>query len=76
MAIVEAGGDRQVAHEKIRVLSRGSLKRVKATDATNNLIQLIMIDEFFAPIHGRIDATSAGPRPSSAARRNKLIASG
>ena len=55
MAIVEAGGDRQLAHEKIRVLSREAASEVKDHGRDNNLIQLIMIDDFFSPIHGRID---------------------
>ena len=73
MAIVEAGGDRQLAHEKIRVLSREAASEVKDHGRDNNLIQLIMIDDFFAPIHHRIDellnpATFIGRAPQQVDR--------
>ena len=59
MAIVEAGGDRQLAHEKIRVLSREAASEVKDHGRDNDLIQRIRKDAFFAPILPGLDALLA-----------------
>lgn len=56
MAIVKAGGDRQIVHEKIRVLSHQAGKVVKEEGGDNDLIERIRNDDFFAPIHGQLDA--------------------
>ena len=50
MAMVEAGGSRQDAHERIRVLSRAAASRVKDEGLDNDLIARIAADPFFAPI--------------------------
>ena len=54
MAVVEAGGDRQQCHERIRVLSREAAERVKLGDGTNDLVERIMQDPFFEKIHGKM----------------------
>ena len=51
MAIVKAGGDRQEAHEKIRLLSQEAAANVKLNGGSNNLVNLIMNDGYFEPIH-------------------------
>jgi adenylosuccinate lyase len=55
MAMVQAGGDRQHVHERIRVLSREAAARVKGEGLDNDLITRIRADQFFAPIHGDLD---------------------
>ena len=50
MAMVKAGGDRQIVHEKIRVLSHQAGKVVKEEGGENDLIERIRQDDFFAPI--------------------------
>ncbi len=55
MAMVKAGGDRQVAHERIRVLSREAAAEVKVHGRDNDLIARIRADRFFAPIVGDLD---------------------
>jgi adenylosuccinate lyase len=56
MAMVEAGGNRQDVHERIRVLSHQAAARVKDEGLDNDLIQRIRADAFFAAIHPRLDA--------------------
>jgi adenylosuccinate lyase len=56
MAMVEAGGDRQTAHERIRVLSREAASEVKDHGRRNDLVDRIRADPFFAPIHPQLDA--------------------
>ena len=56
MAMVEAGGDRQAVHERIRVLSREAAAEVKDHGRDNDLIQRIRADGFFAAIHGQLAA--------------------
>ena len=51
MAIVKKGGDRQVAHERIRVLSQKAAAKVKLEGEENNLVQLILSDSYFEPIY-------------------------
>jgi adenylosuccinate lyase len=55
MAMVKAGGDRQVTHEKIRVLSHQAGRVVKEEGGDNDLIERIRNDEFFQPIHAHLD---------------------
>ncbi len=55
MECVKAGGDRQELHERIRELSMEAGKTVKLEGKENNLIELILKDELFRPIWGRID---------------------
>ncbi|XP_043491150.1 adenylosuccinate lyase [Polistes fuscatus] len=55
MAMVKAGGDRQVCHEKIRVLSQEAGAQVKQHGLDNDLIERIKKDSYFAPILGAID---------------------
>jgi len=50
MAMVKAGGDRQIVHEKIRVLSHEAGKIVKEQGGHNDLLDRVKADEFFAPI--------------------------
>jgi adenylosuccinate lyase len=56
MAMVQAGGDRQLTHEKIRVLSREAAAQVKDHGKDNDLIARVRADGFFAPIHAQLDA--------------------
>lgn len=55
MAMVQAGGDRQVCHEKIRVLSHEAGAQVKQHGKDNDLIERIRGDAYFAPILGDLD---------------------
>ncbi|XP_026499011.2 adenylosuccinate lyase [Vanessa tameamea] len=50
MAMVQAGGDRQVCHEKIRVLSHEAGAVVKQEGKDNDLIDRVKKDKYFAPI--------------------------
>lgn len=56
MAMVKAGGDRQVCHEKIRVLSHEAGARVKKEGKDNDLILRIEADPYFAPIISQLNA--------------------
>ena len=56
MAMVEAGGDRQDVHEKIRVLSHEAATEVKQHGRDNDLIERVEQDAYFAPIHGQLAA--------------------
>lgn len=55
MAMVKAGGDRQVCHEKIRVLSHEAGAQVKQFGRENDLIQRINDDPYFKPIINQLD---------------------
>jgi adenylosuccinate lyase len=55
MAIVKAGGDRQEAHEKIRVLSHEAGYQVKQLGLENDLIERVRNDPYFDPIKGQLD---------------------
>ena len=52
MAMVKAGGDRQICHEQIRVLSQEAAAVVKQEGGDNDLIDRIRASEYFAPVHG------------------------
>lgn len=56
MAMVKAGGDRQVCHEKIRVLSQEAGAQVKQFGRDNDLIERIKKDKYFEPIIKQLDA--------------------
>ncbi|KAK0231243.1 L-Aspartase-like protein [Armillaria fumosa] len=55
MAIVKKGGDRQEAHEKIRVLSHEAAYQVKQLGLENDLIARIQTDPYFDPIKGDLE---------------------
>jgi adenylosuccinate lyase len=54
MAIVKNGGDRQEAHEKIRVLSHEAAHQVKHLGMENDLIERIKRDPYFDSIKGQL----------------------
>ncbi|CEH12557.1 adenylosuccinate lyase [Ceraceosorus bombacis] len=56
MAMVRAGGDRQICHEKIRVLSHQAASVVKEQGGENDLIDRVRKDEYFGPIHAKLDS--------------------
>lgn len=56
MAMVKAGGDRQVCHEEIRVLSQEAAECVKSKGEDNDLVQRIKKSVYFAPIHDQLDS--------------------
>ncbi|XP_053975162.1 adenylosuccinate lyase [Hylaeus volcanicus] len=56
MAMVKAGGDRQVCHEKIRVLSQEAGAEVKQHGRDNDLVERIKKDPYFAPILDQLDS--------------------
>lgn len=55
MAMVKAGGDRQVCHEKIRVLSQQAGAQVKELGKDNDLVERIKKDPYFKPILDNLD---------------------
>ncbi|XP_053682493.1 adenylosuccinate lyase-like [Sabethes cyaneus] len=55
MAMVKAGGDRQVCHEKIRVLSHEAGAQVKQHGKDNDLVERIKADTYFTPILSALD---------------------
>lgn len=55
MAMVQTGGDRQVCHEKIRVLSHEAGAQVKQLGKDNDLIDRVRKDPYFAPIISKLD---------------------
>lgn len=56
MAIVKAGGDRQEAHEKIRVLSHQAGRVVKEEGGENDLIDRVRKEPYFKPILSELEA--------------------
>ncbi|TFK37539.1 L-Aspartase-like protein [Crucibulum laeve] len=56
MALVKKGGDRQEAHEKIRVLSHEAAHQVKQLGLENDLIERIRKDPYFDPIKAELDS--------------------
>ncbi|KIM89907.1 hypothetical protein PILCRDRAFT_95010 [Piloderma croceum F 1598] len=54
MAIVKKGGDRQEAHEKIRVLSHEAGHQVKHLGLENDLIDRVRKDPYFNPIANQL----------------------
>jgi adenylosuccinate lyase len=55
MAMVKLGGDRQVCHEEIRVLSHQAAAQVKEHGKENDLIERIKNTAYFKPIHAILD---------------------
>jgi adenylosuccinate lyase len=55
MAMVKQGGDRQVCHEEIRVLSHVAATNVKHFGKENDLIERIKKSDYFQPIIGNLD---------------------
>ncbi|XP_017461017.1 PREDICTED: adenylosuccinate lyase-like [Rhagoletis zephyria] len=55
MAMVKAGADRQVCHEKIRVLSQEAGAQVKQHGKDNDLVERIRKDTYFEPILNKLD---------------------
>ena len=55
MAMVQAGGDRQDLHERIRVHSVAAAAAVKERGEDNDLLDRIRADDHFAPVHDRLD---------------------
>ncbi|XP_078033923.1 adenylosuccinate lyase [Augochlora pura] len=56
MAMVKAGGDRQVCHEKIRVLSHEAGAQVKQHGLDNDLVERIKKDPYFEPILNQLES--------------------
>jgi len=56
MARVKAGGDRQVCHEEIRVMSQEAARMVKEQGKENDLIERIKKNEYFQPIIDQLDS--------------------
>ncbi|KAH9996165.1 adenylosuccinate lyase [Russula compacta] len=56
MALVKKGGDRQEAHEKIRVLSHEAAYQVKELGEENDLIERVRKDAYFDPIKDELSA--------------------
>ncbi|KYQ48215.1 Adenylosuccinate lyase [Trachymyrmex zeteki] len=55
MAMVKAGGDRQICHEKIRILSQEAGAQVKQHGLDNDLVDRIRKDSYFAPILSQLN---------------------
>lgn len=55
MAMVKKGGDRQICHEKIRVLSQEAGAQVKQFGLDNDLLERINKDPYFAPVLGDLN---------------------
>ncbi|XP_018580353.1 adenylosuccinate lyase [Anoplophora glabripennis] len=56
MAMVKKGGDRQVCHEKIRVLSQEAGAQVKQFGKDNDFLDRVRGDSYFSPILSEIDS--------------------
>eukprot|EP00127_Corallochytrium_limacisporum_P005535 Clim_evm52s207 gene=Clim_evmTU52s207 len=73
MAMVKEGGDRQVCHEHIRVLSQQAAAQVKQEGKDNDLIDRVKNSDYFWPIHSKLDelldpATFTGRAPQQCER--------
>nr|CAI5826280.1 unnamed protein product [Callosobruchus analis] len=55
MAMVKKGGDRQICHEKIRVLSQEAGTQVKQFGKDNDFLDRVRADPYFKPILGDLD---------------------
>ena len=56
MALVKAGGDRQEAHERVRVLSHEAAHEVKQRGRPNDLLERVRAYAYFDPIKDQLDA--------------------
>lgn len=54
MAAVQAGGDRQDLHERIRVHSHAAAARMKTDDGVNDLLERIADDEAFVAVRDQL----------------------
>jgi len=54
MAMVKAGGSRQVSHEELRRLSQQAAAVVKEQGRENDLVDRIRASSYFAPIHSHL----------------------
>lgn len=73
MAMVQAGGDRQICHEEIRVLSHQASAVVKNEGKDNDLIERIRGCAYFAPVADKLDSlldptTFVGRAPQQVAK--------
>ncbi|CAL8074270.1 unnamed protein product [Orchesella dallaii] len=69
MAMVKKGGDRQVCHEEIRVLSQQAAGEVKQNGKDNDLVERIRNSKYFEPVKGELEtlldpSTFIGRAPS------------
>ncbi|CAH1103523.1 unnamed protein product [Psylliodes chrysocephalus] len=55
MAMVKKGGDRQICHEKIRVLSHEAGAQVKQHGKDNDFLDRVRADPYFKPILAELD---------------------
>ncbi|XP_063917376.1 adenylosuccinate lyase [Zophobas morio] len=55
MAMVKKGGDRQICHERIRVLSHEAGAQVKEHGKDNDFLERVRADAYFAPIVGELN---------------------
>ena len=55
MDVVKAGGSRQTAHEKVKLHSLSAGKRIKEEGLPCNLFDLFRGDDFFEPVHEKLD---------------------
>lgn len=56
MAMVKAGGDRQVCHEHIRVLAHQAAQVVKGQGGDNDLVERIKSNPYFSPVHPQLES--------------------
>ncbi|CAH1973781.1 unnamed protein product [Acanthoscelides obtectus] len=56
MAMVKKGGDRQICHEKIRVLSQEAGTQVKQFGKDNDFLDRVRADPYFKPIIGELNS--------------------
>lgn len=54
MAAVQAGGDRQDLHERLRVHSHAAAERMKTDDGVNDLLERIANDKLFAAVKDQL----------------------
>lgn len=55
-AMVRAGGSRQETHERLRMHALAVTTRMKGEAADNDFIQQLKADEFFQPVHDKLDS--------------------
>ena len=54
LAMVQAGGNRQEAHEHIRILSQEASAKVKLEGGENDLVERIARSDYFVPIRSKV----------------------
>jgi adenylosuccinate lyase len=60
MVAVQAGGDRQDLHERLRVHARAAAERMKAGAADNDLFERLRADPAFSRVASRLGSLAAG----------------